>query len=148
MRCVSNASPHSHFRSSLDASVSVVGIIAIPGMMTRAILDGSDVEQAARLQMIIMFMISASSALSCIVATHLVLRVCVDSEHRIRSDCIDTRPHALRRACDEIVQAAVSVARRKWALAIDSTKCHVQEGEGIGNGSHANSPSEHTPLFS
>jgi len=46
-------------------------IVTIPGMMMRAILDGTDVEQAVRLQMIIMFMImiSASNALSCIVAS-------------------------------------------------------------------------------
>ncbi len=69
-----------------------MGIIAISDMMTRAILDGSDVQQAARLQIIIT-LIAASHALSYIIARHLVLRSYVDSEYRIRGDCIDTRPH-------------------------------------------------------
>lgn len=35
--------------------MSVIGLISIPGMMTGAIIGGSSVQQAARLQMIIMF---------------------------------------------------------------------------------------------
>jgi hypothetical protein len=83
----------------------VTGIIAIPGMMSGAILGGADVQQAARLQMIIMFMITASCALACIVATLLALSVCVDSEHRIRSERIDSRHHALRRTSSAAVGA-------------------------------------------
>jgi len=100
MRCVSPRSTHTFLLILRPLSfplVSMTGIVTIPGMMMRAILDGTDVEQAVRLQMIIMFMImiSASNALSCIVATHLTLLACVDSEHRIRLDCIDARPHWL-----------------------------------------------------
>ena len=87
-----------------------MGIIAIPGMMTRAILDGSDVQQAARLQIVITFMIAASNALSCIVATLLVLRLCVDSKYRIRGDCIDTRPHVFCRVCSSAVEAIFAIA--------------------------------------
>ncbi|CDO70641.1 hypothetical protein BN946_scf184756.g7 [Trametes cinnabarina] len=78
--------------------MSVIGIIAIPGMMTGAILGGSSVEQAARLQMVIMFMISSCTALSSIVTTILALAVVVDNEHRVRTDRIDTREHAVYRA--------------------------------------------------
>ena len=46
-------------------------------MMTGAILGGSSVEQAARLQMVIMFMISSCTALSSIVTTILALGVVV-----------------------------------------------------------------------
>lgn len=77
---------------------SVIGIIAIPGMMTGAILGGSSVEQAARLQMVIMFMISSSTALSSIVTTIFALAVVVDNEHRVRTDRIDAREHAVYRA--------------------------------------------------
>lgn len=38
------------YTSPTDASHSVIGLISIPGMMTGAILGGSSVEQAARLQ--------------------------------------------------------------------------------------------------
>jgi len=77
---------------------SVIGIIAIPGMMTGAILGGSSVQQAAMLQMVIMFMICAASALSCIITTVLALTITVDEEHRIRRDRIDAREHAIWRA--------------------------------------------------
>ncbi|EGO24331.1 hypothetical protein SERLADRAFT_467455 [Serpula lacrymans var. lacrymans S7.9] len=77
--------------------MSVIGIIAIPGMMTGAILGGSSVSQAAKLQMVIMFMISASTALASIISTVLTLGMVVDSDHRIRSDRIDVREHALWR---------------------------------------------------
>ncbi|EJF64890.1 hypothetical protein DICSQDRAFT_80679 [Dichomitus squalens LYAD-421 SS1] len=83
--------------------MSVIGIIAIPGMMTGAILGGSSVEQAARLQMVIMFMISSSTALASIATTILALGVVVDAQHRVRTDRIDTREHAVWRA-------------RNWAL--------------------------------
>ncbi|KAJ8518318.1 hypothetical protein ONZ45_g4613 [Pleurotus djamor] len=65
-------------------SMSVLGIISIPGMMTGAILGGASVERAAKLQMIIMFMIAASNALACIITTIATLMVVVDAEHRVR----------------------------------------------------------------
>ncbi|KAI0034766.1 UPF0014-domain-containing protein [Vararia minispora EC-137] len=78
--------------------MSVLGIISIPGMMTGAILGGSSVVQAARLQMVIMFMISACSALATIISTVGTLAICIDGEHRIRFERIDSRPHAVWRA--------------------------------------------------
>ncbi|KAF8837475.1 UPF0014-domain-containing protein [Paxillus ammoniavirescens] len=78
--------------------MSVIGIIAIPGMMTGAILGGSSVEQAARLQMVIMFMISASTALASIATTVITLATVVDNEHRVRPDRVDVRDHAIWRA--------------------------------------------------
>jgi hypothetical protein len=93
---------------------SVTGIIAIPGMMSGAILGGADVLQAARLQMVIMFMITASCALACIIATLLALSVCVDSEHRIRSERIDSRHHAVRRASSAAVGAVAGAVQRAW----------------------------------
>ncbi|EPQ52554.1 UPF0014-domain-containing protein [Gloeophyllum trabeum ATCC 11539] len=78
--------------------LSVIGMISIPGMMTGAILGGSSVEQAAKLQMVIMFMISSCTALSSIVSSCLAMTVMIDGEHRIRSDRMDTRPHAVWRA--------------------------------------------------
>ncbi|THH31496.1 hypothetical protein EUX98_g2698 [Antrodiella citrinella] len=95
--------------------MSVIGIIAIPGMMTGAILGGSSVEQAARLQMVIMFMISSCTALASIVTTVLTLAVVVDSEHRVRLDRIDTRKHAVWRARDWLVEQAIEEIKRGWA---------------------------------
>lgn len=99
---------------------SVLGIIAIPGMMTGAILGGSSVEQAARLQMVIMFMISSCTALASIVTTILALGVVVDGEYRIRIDRIDNREHAIYRARNWLVQKAAEkikgMAQGLWHL--------------------------------
>ncbi|TPX37747.1 hypothetical protein SmJEL517_g00607 [Synchytrium microbalum] len=50
-------------------SMSVTGLIAIPGMMTGQILGGSPIVTAVRYQQIITFMISASAALASVIAT-------------------------------------------------------------------------------
>ena len=98
--------------------LSVLGIIAIPGMMTGAILGGSSVQQAARLQMVIMFMISASTALSSIVTTLLALGIVVDSEHRVRVDRIDTRQHVVWRAqklvLSKVAEMITGMAATAW----------------------------------
>lgn len=111
-----------------------MGIIAIPGMMTGAILGGADVGQAARLQMIIMFMISASTVLACIIVTLFTLYVCVDSEHRIRGDRIHKRPHAVRRASGDAIRAVVGSVGRAWIVFVGLLEGIVNErieGEGI-----------------
>ena len=95
-------------------------------MMTGAILGGADVQQAARLQMIIMFMISASSALSSMIATCFVLSVCVDSEHRIRSDRIELRPHVLYRISSGGVRTVVGTARNAWTHLVGKARNGVR----------------------
>ena len=114
---------------------SVTGIIAIPGMMSGAILGGADVLQAARLQMVIMFMITASCALACMVATILALSVCVDGEHRIRSERIDSRHHAVRRASSAAVAAVVGAVQRAWMRFAGFWKhprAYDDDGDGSG----------------
>ena len=69
---------------------SVIGMISIPGAMTGSILGGASVTQAARLQMVLMFMISSVVVLSSIVATGFALVIVVDRDHRIRMDRIDS----------------------------------------------------------
>ena len=56
--------------------------------MTGAILGGSSVQQAAKLQMIIMFMITASTTLAAIFVTISALVISVDAEYRVRSERI------------------------------------------------------------
>jgi hypothetical protein len=126
-----------------------MGIISIPGMMTGAILGGADVGQAARLQMIIMFMISASSVLACIIVTIFTLNVCVDSEHRIRSDRIHKRPHALCRASSDAIRVMVGYVRRPWIFFTGSVKQLLLEGIVIDRieGEGIDSRSERAPLL-
>jgi hypothetical protein len=60
-------------------------------MMTGALLGGSSVHQAAKLQMIIMFMSTANTILASVFITFTAIIVVVDQEHRIRSDRIDDK---------------------------------------------------------
>ena len=66
-------------------STSVVGLVAIPGMLTGQILNGADPSQAVRYQLVVMFMVMASTSLgaSCL-AAFSVLRL-TDREHRMRT---------------------------------------------------------------
>jgi hypothetical protein len=149
MRCVSSRSSHTFLlilRPLSFSPVSMTGIVTIPGMMMRATLDGTDVEQAVRLQMIIMFMISASNALSCLVATHLALIVCIDSERRIRLDRIDARPHWLCRAFNGAIEAVVGIAGRTGIFAISYIKQLVQQWR-VSNGGRTYPVSERTHLL-
>ena len=61
--------------------------------MTGAILGGASVHQAAKLQMIIMFMLAASVVMASVFITFTTIIIVVDQEHRIRSDRIyDKKP--------------------------------------------------------
>ncbi|KAF7972947.1 hypothetical protein HWV62_16512 [Athelia sp. TMB] len=120
--------------------MSVLGIIAIPGMMTGALLGGASVDQAAKLQMVIMFMISASTTLASIVTTVLALAVVVDGEHRVRSDRVDVRPHAVYRArawaAGRVLAGAkwvVAPATRAWGRWRKKGGEAEADGEGVGD---------------
>jgi hypothetical protein len=76
---------------------SVIGMISIPGTMTGSILGGVSVTQAARLQMVLMFLISSVVVLSSIVATGFAVFIVVDRDHRIRMDRIDSSKFLLWR---------------------------------------------------
>ncbi|KAG0708124.1 UPF0014-domain-containing protein [Suillus ampliporus] len=103
------------------SQMSVIGIIAIPGMMTGAIIGGSSVQQAARLQMVVAFMICSSAVLSSIITTIFTLVVVIDSEDRVRPDRIDVREHPIWRA-------------RNWFInrAVEGVKCTVRSCRGLG----------------
>lgn len=56
--------------------------------MTGALLGGASVQQAAKLQMIIMFMITASTTLGSVFTTLAAVFVVVDEQHRVRAERI------------------------------------------------------------
>jgi hypothetical protein len=60
-------------------------------MMTGALLGGSSVTQAARLQIVIMFMIAAATALASMIVVALCIGVVVDGEGRVRGGRIRPR---------------------------------------------------------
>lgn len=92
--------------------MSVIGLISIPGMMTGAILGGSSVEQAAKLQMVIMFLISAATALAAIMATALACTIVIDNEQRIREERITDSRVALGILRDRISGAVAGGLKR------------------------------------
>ncbi|KAJ1901547.1 hypothetical protein LPJ81_003738 [Coemansia sp. IMI 209127] len=67
-------------------NMSITGLISIPGMMTGWILGGSDVQEAARYQQIILFMISASVASSTLLSVLFCAFILVDKSPRLRLD--------------------------------------------------------------
>ncbi|KAF8072215.1 UPF0014-domain-containing protein [Lyophyllum atratum] len=111
--------------------MSVLGIIAIPGMMTGAILGGTSVQQAARLQMIIMFMISSSTTLASIFTTIGVITVAVDLEHRVRNDRIDERAFGMWRAKEWAQDRIVSSYKglSLWLTSWGRSGSETSEGE-------------------
>lgn len=69
-------------------SMTVVGIVSIPGMMTGQILAGAPPEQAIRYQIVVMFMIAAATSLSAVLITLLSFRRLVTARHQLASHLI------------------------------------------------------------
>jgi putative ABC transport system permease protein len=72
-------------------SMTVVGLVSLPGMMTGQILQGADPMAAVEYQIVVMFMLAASVALSAVVAVLFVFRRVFDAEHRLRRERIQRR---------------------------------------------------------
>ncbi|MCD5990272.1 iron export ABC transporter permease subunit FetB [Pseudomonas sp. CDFA 553] len=62
--------------------MSVVGIVSLPGMMTGQVLAGQSPVEAVRYQIVIMFLIAASSALGTVCAVLLTYRRLFSADHR------------------------------------------------------------------
>jgi putative ABC transport system permease protein len=65
-------------------TMSVVGLVSIPGMMTGQLLGGTPPVQAARYQFLILALIAGAVAVGTLVAVLLTVRVGLDAEHRLR----------------------------------------------------------------
>lgn len=100
-------------------------------MMTGALLGGAPVAQAARLQMVIMFMIAASSALAAILVTGGALLTIVDAEHRVRAGRVDARKHWVWRGREHVWAGACKAAGKVRARVkgVFVNRKHT-EGEG------------------
>ncbi len=69
-------------------TMSVVGLVTIPGMMTGQILGGTPPLQAAAYQMMILFLIAAATALGTLVSVLAALRSVFDDAGRLRTERI------------------------------------------------------------
>lgn len=66
-------------------ATSVVGLVALPGMMTGQILAGADPREAVRYQLLVMFMVLGATAIGCLaLGVFTVFRVS-DSQHRLHA---------------------------------------------------------------
>ena len=77
-------------------SMLVVGIVALPGMMTGQILAGSDPLQAVKYQIVVMFMLAAATALGCILAALLAYRQIFNAKHQLEDRRVIPAKKALR----------------------------------------------------
>ncbi len=64
-------------------SMSAVGIVFIPGMMTGQVLAGADPQIAARYQIVVMLMLSAATSLGAMISVLLAYRRAFDDEERL-----------------------------------------------------------------
>lgn len=67
-------------------SMAIIGLISIPGMMTGQILGGSTVTQAARYQILIIYLIAFCCFGSILAEVLFTVRVCFDSRTMLRLD--------------------------------------------------------------
>ena len=67
-------------------AMTTAGVVSLPGMMTGQILAGGDPMQAARYQMMILFLIAAGTALGSASAVLIMSRRLFDARERLRLD--------------------------------------------------------------
>lgn len=72
-------------------TMAAAGIITLPGIMTGQILAGMDPIEAARYQILLMFLLSGGSILAVVLAAWLALWRLTDSRHRLRLDRLEAR---------------------------------------------------------
>lgn len=65
-------------------SMSAVGLVSIPGMMTGQLLAGADPIQATKYQIVVMLMVSAAAALGSMCSVYLVYKRAFDNEWRFK----------------------------------------------------------------
>lgn len=65
-------------------SMMVVGIVQLPGMMTGQIIAGTPPAEAIRYQIVVVYMISAATAMTCMLAVSLLYREYFTPAHQLR----------------------------------------------------------------
>lgn len=72
-------------------AMAAAGIVSLPGMMTGQILAGLDPVEATKYQILIMFLISGTTALAVVVAAFGGVLLMSDKRHRLRLDRLAPR---------------------------------------------------------
>lgn len=69
-------------------SMTVAGVVALPGMMTGQILAGADPVEAVKYQVVVMFLIAAATSIGAILLAMLAYRRLFNDRHQLRSELI------------------------------------------------------------
>ncbi|KAI9491336.1 hypothetical protein BDB00DRAFT_833180 [Zychaea mexicana] len=69
--------------------MSIVGLITIPGTMSGQILNNVPIMNAVRYQIVISFMISASSGIAVLGVVAMCMHAIVDGKHRLRAERVN-----------------------------------------------------------
>jgi putative ABC transport system permease protein len=67
-------------------AMAVAGVVALPGMMAGQILAGADPAEAAKYQVMIMFVLSGASGLGAVAAALGSVLLLTDKRHRLRAE--------------------------------------------------------------
>ena len=67
-------------------SMSVIGLVSLPGMMTGQILSGSPPTEAVKYQILIMFLIAGGTGFGTLAAVRMATGRLFDDRHRLRLD--------------------------------------------------------------
>lgn len=71
-------------------AMAASGIVSLPGMMTGQILSGLDPIEAAKYQIMIMFLIAGTTALGVVIAGFAAVMLLTDNRHRLRLDRLES----------------------------------------------------------
>jgi putative ABC transport system permease protein len=69
-------------------SMMVAGVVSLPGMMTGQILEGANPLSAVKYQIVVFFMLAASTSIGCIVMALFVYRRLFNERHQLRAELI------------------------------------------------------------
>ncbi len=66
-------------------AMNVIGLVSLPGMMTGQILAGANPIEAVKYQIVVMFMVAASSMIGCVLIALLVYKKLFTTRHQLAS---------------------------------------------------------------
>jgi len=72
-------------------AMAIAGVVSLPGMMTGQILAGVSPLEAAKYQILIMFLIAAAAGFGTLLAIRLTIHRLFDHRHRLRLDRLTSR---------------------------------------------------------
>jgi len=75
-------------------AMAAAGVVSLPGMMTGQILAGIDPVEAAKYQIMIMFLIAGATSIAVLAAGIASVHLLTDERHRLRLDRLNTSRHA------------------------------------------------------